>query len=71
MIKKGQKVKILIGSDKNKTGNVLKVLVKDQKVLVEGINMKKKHIKAKSADKKGEVVSVATPIHISNVVEVK
>ena len=71
MIKKGQKVKILIGSDKNKTGNVLKVLVKDQKVLVEGINMKKKHIKAKSADKKGEVVEVATPIHISNVAVVK
>jgi large subunit ribosomal protein L24 len=71
MIKKGQKVKILIGVDKNKTGTVLKVFVKEQKVLVDGINMKKKHIKAKSADKKGEIVSVATPIHISNVAEVK
>ena len=70
MIKKGQKVKILIGSDRNKTGNVLKVFVKDQKVLVEGINMKKKHVKAQSADKKGEVVSFATPIHISNVAQV-
>ena len=70
-IKKGQKVKILIGKDKNKTGNVLKVLVKEDKVLVEGINMKKKHVKAKSADKKGEVVEVATPIHISNVAPVK
>lgn len=70
MIKKGQKVKILIGGDKNKTGNVLKVFIKDQKVLVEGINMKKKHVKAKSADKKGEVIEVATPIHISNVAAV-
>jgi large subunit ribosomal protein L24 len=71
MIKKGQKVKILIGSDRNKTGNVLKILIKDQKVLVEGINMKKKHVKSKTADKKGEIVQVATPIHISNVVLVK
>ncbi len=67
MIKKGQKVKILIGDDKNKTGNVLKVFVKEQKVLVEGVNMKKKHIKPKSSDKKGEIIEVATPIHISNV----
>jgi large subunit ribosomal protein L24 len=71
MIKKGQKVKILIGKDKNKTGEVLQVLVKDQKVLISGINLKKKHVKAKSADKKGEVVEVATPIHISNVAQVK
>jgi large subunit ribosomal protein L24 len=71
MIKKGQKVKILIGKDRNKTGEVLQVLVKDQKVLIAGINLKKKHVKAKSADKKGEVVEVATPIHISNVALVK
>jgi large subunit ribosomal protein L24 len=71
MIKKGQTVKILIGKDRNKTGNVLQVLVKQQKVLVEGINLKKTHIKPKSSDKKGEVVEIATPIHISNVVAVK
>jgi len=71
MIKKGQKVKILIGSDKNKTGTVLRVLPRENKVLVEGINLKKKHIKSKTNDKKGEVVEVATPIHISNVAEVK
>ena len=68
MIKKGQKVKIICGDDKNKTGNVLKVFIKEQKVLVEGINLKKTHIKPKTSDKKGEVVEVATPIHISNVI---
>ncbi len=70
MIKKGQKVKILIGSDRNKTGNVLQVFVKQNKVLVEGINLKKTHIKPKSSDAKGSVVEVATPIHISNVAQV-
>ena len=71
MIKKGQKVKILIGKDKNKTGTVLRVLPREDKVLVEGVNLKKKHIKGKTSDKKGEIVEVATPIHISNVAEVK
>lgn len=71
MIKKGQKVKILIGSDRNKTGNVLQVFVKQNKVLVEGINLKKTHIKPKSSDVKGSVVEVATPIHTSNVALVK
>ncbi len=67
MIKKGQKVKILTGNDKNKTGTVLKVLPREDKILVEGINLKKRHVKAKSSDKKGEIVETATPIHISNV----
>jgi large subunit ribosomal protein L24 len=71
MIKKGQTVKILIGKDKNKTAKVLQVFVKQDKVLVEGINLKKTHIKAKSSSEKGSVVEVATPIHISNVAEVK
>lgn len=71
MIKKGQTVKILIGKDKTKTGKVLQVFVKQNKVLVEGINLKKTHIKPSKSGEKGSVVSVATPIHISNVVEVK
>ena len=67
MIKKGHKVKILIGDDKNKTGTVLKVLPREQKIVVEGINIKKKHVKGKTSDKKGEIVDIAAPIHISNV----
>lgn len=71
MIKKGQKVKILIGDDKGKTASVLQVFPKLQKVLVEGVNMKKVHQKATKTGAKGQVVEVATPIHISNVSEVK
>ncbi len=70
MIKKGQTVKILCGDDKGKTGTVVKVLPLLEKVIVEGINMKKSHTKA-SNGKKGEIVELATPIHISNVVAVK
>lgn len=71
MIKKGQKVKILAGDDKGKTASVLRVLVKEGKVLVEGINLKKVHQKPTKAGAKGQVVEVATPIHMSNVSEVK
>lgn len=71
MIKKGQKVKILAGDDKGKTATVLKVFTQLGKVLVEGVNMKKVHQKATKAGAKGQVVEVATPIHISNVSEAK
>lgn len=71
MIKKGQSVKILAGDDKGKTATVLKVFTSLGKVLVEGVNMKKVHKKATKAGAKGQVVEVATPIHISNVVAAK
>ena len=71
MIKKGQTVKILAGDDKGKTASVLKVFTAEGKVLVEGVNVKKVHKKATTSGQKGQVVEVATPIHISNVAEVK
>ena len=71
MIKKGQSVKILAGDDKGKTATVLKVFTSLGKVLVEGVNMKKVHQKATKAGAKGQVVEVATPIHISNVAAAK
>ena len=71
MIKKGQKVKILAGDDKGKTASVLRVFSREGKVLVEGKNLKKVHQKATKSGTKGQVVEVATPIHISNVSEVK
>ncbi len=66
-IKKGDKVKVLTGSDKGKTGVVISIFKKEDKVLVEGINMKTKNVKAKSETTKGQVVKKANPIHISNV----
>lgn len=71
MIKKGQTVKILCGDDKGKTASIVKVFPLQGLVLVEGINMKKKHVKATAKDKKGEVIEMAVPIHISNVALVK
>lgn len=67
MIKKGQTVKILAGDDRGKTASVLKVFASQDKVLVEGVNVKKVHKKGTKGGAKGEVLSVAHPIHISNV----
>lgn len=67
MIKKGDSVKILTGADKGKTANVLQVFRKENKVLVEGINLKSKNVKAKKEGEKGSIVKKANPIHISNV----
>lgn len=70
-IKKGDKVKVLAGEDKGKTGNVLQVFPKLNKVLVEGVNLKKKHVKARRDGEKGQIVERANPVHISNVSLVK
>jgi len=66
-IKKGDTVKILIGKDNGKTGKVLVVDAKNKKVLVEGLNMFKKHQKPKRQGEKGEIISVARPMNASNV----
>ena len=71
MIKKGDNVKVLTGADKGKTARVLQVFAKENKVLVEGINLKSKNIKAKREGEKGAIVKKANPIHISNVAIVK
>lgn len=69
MIKKGDNVKVLTGADKGKTATVLQVFPKENKVLVEGINLKSKNVKAKREGEKGTTVKKANPIHISNVVK--
>ena len=71
MIKKGDNVKILTGADKGKTGKVLQVFPKLEMVLVEGINLKTKNVKAKRDGEKGQVVKKANPLHVSNVALVK
>ncbi|MCC7469851.1 MAG: 50S ribosomal protein L24 [Bacteroidetes bacterium] len=70
MVKKGDKVKILTGGDKGKTGNVLRVFRDENKVIVEGINISKIH-KKKTSSKPGQIIEMAMPIHISNVAVVK
>lgn len=66
-IKKGDSVLILLGKDKGKVGKVIKSAPKDMKVLVEGVNMRKKTIKPKRQGEKGQIISVSTYINISNV----
>jgi len=65
-LKKGDKVIVIAGKDKGKTGEITKVLVKESKVLVSGINMVKRHTKP-SQENAGGIVSKEMPIHISNV----
>jgi large subunit ribosomal protein L24 len=69
-VKKGDKVKILAGKDKGKTGTISLVLPKDNKVVVDGINILKRHRKARKQGEKGTIVEVASPIHASNVKKV-
>lgn len=66
-IKKGDNVKILAGKDRGKTGKVVHVDVKTGKISLEGLNLYKKHVRPKTQGQKGEIVSIARPMDISNV----
>ena len=65
MIKKGLKVRILVGKDKNKDGEIIEIDRKNSRAKVKGINMVKKHIKT-TKEKKGGIVSKENFIHLSN-----
>ena len=65
-IKKGDKVKILTGNDRGKTGEVLEVIPSKQKALVEGVNVKHKHEKPSATNPNGGITKKEAPIHISN-----
>ena len=64
-IKKGDTVEILSGNDKGKTGEVLETIPKTSRIIVKGINMRKKHIKPKKQGEEGGIVSVECSIHSS------
>jgi large subunit ribosomal protein L24 len=66
-IKKDNNVIVLVGKDKGKTGKVLKMLPKQDKLIVSGLNIVKKHQKPRQKGQKGQLVEVSMPIHISNV----
>ena len=69
MIKKGSKVKILSGKDKNKDGEVIEIERSKNRAKVKGINMIKKHVKT-TKEKKGGIVDKENFIHISNLIEI-
>ena len=65
MINKGLKVKILTGKDKNKEGEVMEIDRKNNRAIVKGINIVKKHVKT-TKEKKGGIISKENFIHLSN-----
>jgi large subunit ribosomal protein L24 len=67
MIKVGDNVRVITGSNKGKEGKVLKVLRADNKVIVDGVNVVKKHVKPNRTNETGGILEVEAPIHISNV----
>ncbi len=67
-IKKGDKVIVLAGKDKGKTGEVVRSIPKTGKVVISGVNIAKKHTRNKfNTDKKGEIIDKTMPIDVSNV----
>ena len=67
MIKKGLKVKIISGKDKNKDGEIIEIDRRNNRAKVKGVNMVKKHLKT-TKEKKGGIISKENFIHISNLV---
>jgi large subunit ribosomal protein L24 len=66
-IRKGDKVIVISGKDKGKTGTVSLALPKESKVVVEGMNTMKKHQKPRKGGQKGQIVDRPMPMHVSNV----
>lgn len=66
-IKKGDKVIVLAGKDKGRTGQVLKVLPTDNRVLVQGVNMVQRHTRPTQADPQGGIKHKEASLHLSNV----
>lgn len=69
-VRKGDTVYVLSGKDRGKTGKVLRVLPKENRVVVEGVNVVSRHRKATSATQQGGIVEFEAPIHASNVMYV-
>ncbi len=65
--KTGDKVIVIAGKEKGHTGRIGKILKKDNTVIVEGLNLVKKHVKPNANNQNGGIVSVEAPIHASNV----
>jgi len=66
-IKKGDTVLIITGKDKGKEGTVSRALPQVSKVIVEGLNVVKKHVRPQGQTRQGGIIEKAMPIHVSNV----
>ena len=66
-IKRGEEVVVISGANKGQRGKILQVLPKKDRVVVEGVNFRKKHQKARSAEDEGGIIEREAPLHSSNV----
>ncbi len=66
-IRKGDRVIVLTGKDRGKTGSVLRVLPKDGKVVVEGVNIARRHTRATRANQQAGIIDKVMPLPVSNV----
>jgi len=66
-VKKGDNVIVLSGKDKKKSGKVLQAMPGVDRVVVEGVNMRKRHMRPRKQGEKGQIIDVEAPMHISNV----
>ena len=66
-IKKGDKVIVIAGKDRGKTGKITRALPREDKVIVEGVNIHKRHQRASAQQQQGQIIDKALPVHISNV----
>jgi len=66
-LKKGDKVLVIAGKNKGQTGAIVRVLPRDNKVILDGLNMSKRHRKPSAQSRKGQIVDKPMPIHASNV----
>jgi len=66
-IMKGDRVRVIRGNYRDTEGSVLEVLQDEDRVRVEGVNLRKKHMRPSQADPDGGIISIVAPIHISNV----
>jgi len=67
MIRKGDNVIVLTGADRGKKGAIARVLPGEGRVVIEGVNVHKKHQRARKAGQKGQLIDIAMPIAVSNV----
>lgn len=66
-IRKGDNVIVIAGKDKGKEGKITRVFPARNEVVVEGVNMKKKHKRARKQGQKGQIIDIASPVNASNV----
>jgi large subunit ribosomal protein L24 len=65
-LKKGDTVLVISGKDRGKKGKILKAFPKERRILVEGVNLKRKHQKPRKTGEKGQIIEKPAPISVSN-----